>query len=144
MSLCATGTLLRRERVCVPLDWNVNTLKLPRATSTTLALQYVLLDQLKHAGCFVESSSSCQRSPFGLPPKSTFTGVKVTQWVQNAAQETNTAQLLKKFSGFYRAQKLHYHAGSHPMPDQSILQTHALFFMYSEFDTDVTLTQLLS
>ena len=76
--------------------------KFPSATSRrTLAQQYLLLDQLKHAGWFVESSSSCQRSPFGLSPKGSFTDVKVKQRVQNLEQEANIAQLLKKSSGFY-------------------------------------------
>jgi len=37
--------------------------------------------------------------------------VEVTHGVQNPAQEANIVQLLKKSSGFYAAQKLHYHAG---------------------------------
>jgi hypothetical protein len=45
-----------------------------------------MLDQLKHAGWFVESSSGCQRSPFGLQPKGSFMDVEVKHEVENPAQ----------------------------------------------------------
>jgi len=46
--------------------------------------------------------------------------VEVKHGVQNPVQEANIANLLKKFSGFYEAQKLNYHAGLPLVPIYSI------------------------
>jgi hypothetical protein len=83
---------------------------------------------------FAESSSSCQRSPFGLQPKGSFMDVEVKHGVQNPAQEANIVHLLKKFSGFYGAQKLQCHAGLPlvPIPSQiSLFYNPIPFFLYA-------------
>lgn len=74
--------------------------------------------------------------------------VEVKHGVLNRAQEANIAHLLKKFSGFYGTQKLHYHAG---LPLVPILCQISLFYnsipffcMHSESETDVTLISYLA
>ena len=74
--------------------------------------------------------------------------VELKHGVQNPAQAANIVHLIKKFSGFYAAQKLHYYAG---LPMVPILCQISLFYnsipffwMHSESGTDVTLSSYLA
>jgi hypothetical protein len=73
--------------------------------------------------------------------------VEVKHEAENPAQ-ANIAHLLKKFSGFYGAPKLHYHVGLPLIPilcQISILYNPIpFFFMHSESETDVTLSSYLA
>jgi hypothetical protein len=132
MSVCAIGTPLCRERACMPLDWNVNTLEVSNGhIQKDTAIRAVRPTEACWLVCW--SSSSCQRSPFGLPPKGSFMDVKVTQRVQNSAQETNIAQLLKKFSGFMEPKNYITTLGYHWFPSnaRSVYSTTPCLFLYA-------------